>query len=181
MTPTVTTTTDVNPLREALPRTRVPDPCAVVLFGATGDLTHRKLVPALYHLGRGGNMPSEYAIVGFARRDWTDENLQDELATSLKKTDEAEFDRLWPEFAKHIAFSPGTFDDPKGYHSLKEKLEALDKSHGTRGNRLLLSRRRTRVFQDDYRTSRQGRIDLCESARVARGAGSSSRSRSATT
>ncbi|MCA1685267.1 MAG: glucose-6-phosphate dehydrogenase, partial [Planctomycetia bacterium] len=47
--------TEVNPLRESLPRTRVPDPCAVVLFGATGDLTHRKLVPALYHLARGGN------------------------------------------------------------------------------------------------------------------------------
>jgi glucose-6-phosphate 1-dehydrogenase len=136
MTQTVSATTDVNPLRQALPRTRVPDPCAVVLFGATGDLTSRKLVPALYHLARGGNMPSEYAIVGFARRDWTDQKLRDELAASLQQAHEPEFDRLWPEFATHIAFSSGTFDDPKGYQALKEKLEALDRSHGTRGNRL---------------------------------------------
>ena len=130
------TTTESNPLRQALPRTRVPDPCAVVLFGATGDLTHRKLVPALYNLARGGNLPSEYAIVGFARRDWTDQQLRDELAASLKKEGGAEFDNLWPQFASHIAFSSGTFDDPKAYEALKAKLEALDKTNGTRGNRL---------------------------------------------
>ena len=67
---------ETNPLREALPRTRVSDPCAVVLFGATGDLAHRKLVPALFQLARGGNLPSECAIVGFARRDWTDDDLR---------------------------------------------------------------------------------------------------------
>src|SRR5436305_9382413 len=94
-------TSEVNPLRQALPRTRVPDPCAVVLFGATGDLTHRKLVPALYRLAQGGNLPTEYAIVGFARRDWTDEQLRDELAASLKKDNEPEFDKLWAEFSRH--------------------------------------------------------------------------------
>ena len=135
MTQTVGTT-EVNPLRQSLPRTRVPDPCAIVLFGATGDLTHRKLVPAFYHLARGGNMPTEYAIVGFARRDWTDQQLADELAASLKHANEPDFDRAWPEFAKHIAFSAGTFDDPKAYEALKVKLDALDGSHGTRGNRL---------------------------------------------
>src|SRR3954452_22222771 len=63
---------DANPLRQGLPRTRVPDPCAVVLFGATGDLTHRKLVPALYHLEQGGHLPAEGGVVRFARRDWSD-------------------------------------------------------------------------------------------------------------
>ena len=128
--------TEVNPLRQALPRTRVPEPCAVVLFGATGDLTHRKLVPALYHLGRGGNLPSEYAIVGFARRDWTDDQLRDELEKSLAKDGEQKLSEFWPQFASHIAFSSGTFDDPAGYAKLKERLERLDASHGTRGNRL---------------------------------------------
>lgn len=129
-------TTEVNPLREALPRTRVPDPCAIVLFGATGDLTHRKLVPALYHLARGGNMPTDYAVVGFARRDWTGEELVADLAASLKKSHEADFDRAWPEFAKHIDFVSGSFDDPKAYEALKAKLDALDRTRGTRGNRL---------------------------------------------
>jgi glucose-6-phosphate 1-dehydrogenase len=133
---TVTGKAEANPLRQGLPRTQVPDPCAVVLLGATGDLTHRKLVPALYHLARGGNLPAEYAIVGFARRDWTDEKLRDELASSMKPDGDPEFDRLWPEFAGHIVFSPGTFDDPEAYARLKTRLEELDRTHGTRGNRL---------------------------------------------
>ena len=90
---------ETNPLRQNLPRARVPEPCAIVLFGATGDLTHRKLVPALYHLARGGNMPSEYAIVGFARRDWTDDQLRDDLSSMLKDTCDSDFEHLWPEFA----------------------------------------------------------------------------------
>ncbi|GAC1471159.1 MAG: glucose-6-phosphate dehydrogenase [Isosphaeraceae bacterium] len=125
-----------NPLRQALPRSRVPEPCAVVLFGATGDLTHRKLVPALYNLARGGNLPGEYAIVGFARRDWTDEQFRTELADGLKGNGGPEFDRLWPEFAGHIAFASGTFDDAEAYIRLKARLEELDRSHGTQGNRL---------------------------------------------
>jgi glucose-6-phosphate 1-dehydrogenase len=127
---------DANPLRQALPRTRVPDPCAVVLFGATGDLTHRKLAPALFNLARGGNLPSEYAIVGFARRDWTDDQLRAELEKSLRNPSDPDFAKLWPEFASHVVFASGTFDDPEGYKRLKEKLEALDRSHGTHGNRL---------------------------------------------
>ena len=127
---------EVNPLRQSLPRTRVPDPCAVVIFGATGDLTARKLVPALYHLGEGGNLPSEYAIVGFGRRDWTDEQFRAELEKSLAGGKETEFAKLWPEFASHVAFSSGNFDDPESYARLKAKLEALDKTNGTNGNRL---------------------------------------------
>src|SRR5437764_14802719 len=77
--------TETNPLRQALPRTRVPEPCAIVLFGATGDLAHRKLVPALFQLARGGNLPSECAIAGFARRDWTHANLRAESEKTLAK------------------------------------------------------------------------------------------------
>src|SRR4051794_25478946 len=125
-----------NPLRQNLPRTRVPDPCAVVLFGATGDLTHRKLVPALYHLARGGNLPSECAIAGFARREWTDDEFRKDLEDSLSKSGEADFAELWPQFASRLVFVPGTFDDPAAYARLKQRLEELDASHGTRGNRL---------------------------------------------
>jgi glucose-6-phosphate 1-dehydrogenase len=127
---------EANPLREALPRTRVPDPCAVVLFGATGDLAHRKLMPALYHLARGGHLPGEFAIVGFARRDWSDDDLRGEYQKSLAKSVGSDFPEFWPQFASHVVFASGTFDDPEGYARLKQRLEELDRTHGTRGNRL---------------------------------------------
>jgi glucose-6-phosphate 1-dehydrogenase len=125
-----------NPLRSHLPRSRVPEPCAIVLFGATGDLTARKLGPALFHLAGEGQLPAEYAVVGFARRDWSDEQFRDELRKAMAKHVGPGLDGPWPSFADHIAFSGGTFDDAAAYTGLREKLEALDRSHGTRGNRL---------------------------------------------
>jgi glucose-6-phosphate 1-dehydrogenase len=128
---------EANPLRQALPRTRVPDPCAVVLFGATGDLAHRKLVPALYRLARAGHLPGEFAVVGFARRDWSDDDLRGEFQKSLSKSLGADFgEGPWAQFANHLVFAPGTFDDPEGYAGLKRRLDELDVTHGTRGNRL---------------------------------------------
>jgi glucose-6-phosphate 1-dehydrogenase len=128
--------TEVNPLRQALPRTRAPEPCTVVLFGSTGDLAHRKLMPALYHLGRGGNLPGEFAVVAYARRDWTDDIVRDEYKKTLSETLGKDFTDFWPEFANHLVFVPGTFDEPAGYARLKERLDELDRTHGTRGNRL---------------------------------------------
>jgi glucose-6-phosphate 1-dehydrogenase len=127
---------ETNPLRQALPRTHVPEPCSIVLFGATGDLAHRKLVPALFQLARGGNLPSECAIVGFARRDWTDADLRAEYAKSMSKEGGPDFEKLWSGFAERLFFSPGTFDDPASYQTLKQTLDRLDRSHGTRGNRV---------------------------------------------
>ena len=134
--PEAKTPTESNPLRQALPRTRVSEPCAVVLFGATGDLAHRKLMPALFNLARGGNLPSECAIVGFARRDWTDDDLRTEYKKTLAKEGGPEFESVWPEFASRIVFTPGTFDDAESYQKLKQKLEEVDRTHGTRGNRI---------------------------------------------
>jgi glucose-6-phosphate 1-dehydrogenase len=125
-----------NPLRQALPRARVPEPCALVLFGSTGDLAHRKLVPALYRLAQGGNLPTECAIVGFARRDWTDSDLRSDYEKSLVKGVGSGFRDIWPQFASRLIFSPGTFDDAASYRELKEKLDELDQTHGTRGNRI---------------------------------------------
>ena len=111
---------ETNPLRQALPRTQVPDPCAVVLFGATGDLAHRKLVPALFQLARGATCPRKCAVVGFARRDWTDQNLRDEYAKSLAKDDkDPDFGAVWAQFASRLFFASGTFDDPAGYRRLE--------------------------------------------------------------
>ncbi len=125
-----------NPLRQALPRSRAPEPCAVVLFGATGDLAHRKLVPALFQLARDGNLPSESAIVGFARRAWTDADIRAEYEKTLAKTGGGDFREAWSQFANRLVFSPGTFDDPASFQKLKETLDRVDQTHGTRGNRI---------------------------------------------
>ncbi len=125
---------DKNPLRAYLPRTRAPEPCAVVLFGATGDLTHRKLAPALHRLAMEGQLPSDYAILGFARRDWSDDTFRDELKKTLAKDGGPEFEKTWPQFAAHLAFSKGEFHKPEDFQALKAKLDELEKSHGTGGN-----------------------------------------------
>ncbi|WP_165069365.1 glucose-6-phosphate dehydrogenase [Paludisphaera rhizosphaerae] len=128
---------DANPLRQALPRAQAPQPCAIVLFGATGDLAHRKLVPALYHLYHRGNLPSECAVVCFGRRDWTDEDLRREYEKSLSEEEKGDdFKQVWPQFASRLVFVSGTFDDEDSFQRLKAKLEELDGSHGTRGNRI---------------------------------------------
>ena len=130
-------TPEANPLREGLPRTRAPEPCAIVLFGATGDLTHRKLMPALYNLARTGHLPAEAAIVGYARRDWDDETFREEVRKTLEKAVGDGFAEVWssssrPGFSSRAAHSTTT----KAYGKLKAKLEAIDARHGTQGNRL---------------------------------------------
>ncbi len=130
------TASDANPLREGLPRTRAPEPCAVVLFGATGDLTHRKLMPALYNLARAGHLPAESAIVGYARRDWDDEKFREEIKGPLEKAVGNGFAEVWDQFAPRLAFAGGTFDDDAAYAKLKTKLAEVDAKHGTKGNRL---------------------------------------------
>ena len=138
-------TAEANPLREALPRTRAPEPCAVVLFGATGDLTHRKLMPALYHLARAGHLPGEFAIVGFARRDWDDATFREEIERPWRRPSAPTSPTSGPSSPRHIVFVPGTFDDPAGYARLKQQLDELDRTHGTARQPALLPGRRPRV------------------------------------
>jgi glucose-6-phosphate 1-dehydrogenase len=125
-----------NPLRAYLPRVRAPEPCSIVLFGATGDLTHRKLAPALFQLALSGQLPAEFAIVGFARRDWDDDTFREELRKTLAAEGGPDFDNHWQSFAAHVAFCSGTFDDAQAYANLKARLEELDRTRNTRGNRL---------------------------------------------
>ncbi|MEI6913956.1 MAG: glucose-6-phosphate dehydrogenase, partial [Armatimonadota bacterium] len=127
-----------NPFREGLADDRVADPCAFVIFGATGDLTRRKLIPALFSLFLEGLLPSNFSIIGFARRDWTDDSFRDEMWKRLQEyakhltTDE----QAWYTFAQSLYYSRGTFEDPAGYQGLKERLGELDKVRETHGNRL---------------------------------------------
>src|ERR1700754_2634675 len=111
----------MNPLREGLSTRAVPQPCSIVIFGATGDLTHRKLIPALYNLAADGELPPAVAIIGFARRPKRDDDFRDEI---------------WKTFSQSLSYHQSEFGDEAGYKSLAERLEKTDNERGTRGNRL---------------------------------------------
>jgi glucose-6-phosphate 1-dehydrogenase len=127
----------LNPLREGLILERVPDPCAIVIFGATGDLTHRKILPALYNLYRAGLLPPESSIVGFARRPFTDESFRDEMRKAVEKYSRVPISEpIWESFAEGIRYQQGSFEDPGAFKGLAEQLESIDAERGTQGNRL---------------------------------------------
>ncbi|MFO7171133.1 MAG: glucose-6-phosphate dehydrogenase [Chloroflexota bacterium] len=127
-----------NPLRAGLRMHRTPPPCAVVIFGATGDLTHRKLVPALYNLQRERLLPPGFSVVGFARRDWSDDYFRSSLLEDAREHSRTGVDEgIWEGFAEGISYVRSSFDDPAGYKALAERLSELDERRGTGGNRLL--------------------------------------------
>jgi len=126
-----------NPLREGLTNRSLPEPCSIIIFGATGDLTHRKLVPALYNLAAEGALPQAVNVVGFARRDKTDESFRAELGETTRQFSRRQVNEdIWAGFAGSICYHRSAFDDPAGYATLAERLDALDRERGTRGNRL---------------------------------------------
>ena len=116
----------------------MPDPCVLVLFGATGDLAHRKVVPAMYHLWRTNLLPHEFVLLAIGRREYDDDAFRAELRASLEEysrvlpLDEA----AWRSFSQHIRYNRLDFDDPAGFDELVATLDELDESEGTRGNRL---------------------------------------------
>jgi len=126
-----------NPLREGLSPRAVPQPCTIVIFGATGDLTHRKLVPALYNLAADGELPPAVTIVGFARRPKTDDEFRRDLEEAARKfSRQSVRDEIWKNFAQSIFYHQSEFGDEPGYKALAKRLDEIDKNHGTRGNRL---------------------------------------------
>ena len=105
-----------NPLREGLSTKAVPQPCAVVIFGATGDLTHRKLVPALYNIAADGELPPAVAVVGFARRPKTDDEFRQEMEEATRKfSRQTVRDEIWDGFAKSLFYHQSEFGDEAGY------------------------------------------------------------------
>jgi len=117
---------------------RQAPPCSVVIFGATGDLTRRKLIPALYNLAFGNSLPESFAVVGFARREWSKEAFEHEMLADVnefsrrKPADPKVWDRFGPKFDYVI----GEFHDAAAYQKLAQRLEAIDRERGTQGNRL---------------------------------------------
>src|SRR5574341_450483 len=128
----------VAPLRVVLTGLRVPDPHTLVILGATGDLTHRKLVPAIFDLFCDNKWPRSFAIVGFARRPQSDEGFRADLRAAVnefarnKPTDASE----WGNFAQRFYYHQAEFHDANGYQRLAQRLDQIDAERGTQGNRL---------------------------------------------
>ncbi|MGH2427428.1 MAG: glucose-6-phosphate dehydrogenase [Candidatus Limnocylindria bacterium] len=116
----------------------MPEPCTMVICGATGDLAERKLAPALYNLMLGGFLPPEFSVVCFARRDWSDEVLRDHLLDAVNEYSRNRPARpaIWESFAKGIEYHRGDLKDPAAYAELARRLERIDRDRGTAGNRL---------------------------------------------
>ncbi len=117
------------------PTPRVADPCAIVIFGASGDLTKRKLIPALYNLASYSLLPEKFCVIGVARRELTDEVFRDQLGKDLAELGTQPVDpKLWSRFRERVMYCRGSFDDPKTYESLRDKLNDAEQRFHTGGN-----------------------------------------------
>ena len=128
----VVTVNTLIPMDEAAPgnisaERKAPEPCSIVIFGASGDLTARKLIPAFYHLCKDKQMPASFRVIGFARRDKTDESWRNELREELNQfsrtqpVDEA----VWKAFAKNLFYCRGDLTDAAAYKKLEELLTSF--------------------------------------------------------
>ncbi len=124
--------------REKPPMRGLAPPCALVIFGATGDLTRRKLLPALYNLAHEGRLPDSFAIVGFARSARSDDAFRRELLEAVDQCSRFSpvNSTVWNNLARRIYFCQGQYDDPASYQALAARLAAVDQAHGTAGGRL---------------------------------------------
>ncbi|MEG4499525.1 glucose-6-phosphate dehydrogenase [Microcoleus sp. F10-C6] len=126
-----------NPLRVGLRKERMPEPQILVIFGASGDLTQRKLVPAIYQMRRDRRLPPEVTVVGVARRPWSHDYFREQMREGIE-----EFgggignEELWKDFAKGLYYCPGDIDNPESYQKLKAFLAELDEERRTRGNHI---------------------------------------------
>jgi glucose-6-phosphate 1-dehydrogenase len=128
-----------NPLTAGLPQTLLPQPCVLVIFGAAGDLSWRKLLPAVYNLNVDGVLPSNFAVVGFglgeqgSPDEWLRQRARDGTERfSRRSPDEAH----WADFARMLFYVSGGFDDPAAYERLKARLAEVDQQFGVPGTRV---------------------------------------------
>jgi glucose-6-phosphate 1-dehydrogenase len=135
-------------LKAAQSAERIPEPAVVVIFGASGDLTKRKLLPALFHLEQSGLLPSEFAVVGVARRPLKDEFAKDMREGILQFGGVKEGEKKLDEFMAKVSYHAMNFDDPEGYGKLKTLLEDIDQKQRIKGNRLFYLATAPEYFAD---------------------------------
>lgn len=127
----------VNPLHDAadLRLPRIAEPCVLVIFGVTGDLSRKKLMPAVYDLANRGLLPPGFGLVGFARREWEDEDFAQVVHDAVQEHSRTEFrEEVWEQLLEGIRFVSGTFDSDDAFERLGETLKELDTERGTGGN-----------------------------------------------
>jgi glucose-6-phosphate 1-dehydrogenase len=130
-------TPEFNPLRVPYDRrlNRIAGPSSLIIFGVTGDLSRKKLMPAVYDLANRGLLPPGFSLVGFARRDWEDQDFEKVVYDAVKQYSRTPFqDEVWQQLAQGIRFVSGEFDDEAAFERLKETVDKLDVERGTMGN-----------------------------------------------
>jgi glucose-6-phosphate 1-dehydrogenase len=126
-----------NPLLEGLRVTRKPAPCALVIYGASGDLTHKKLFPALYALAFRRLLPERFAIVGVSRSEASDDDFRAQMREAVEQHARDEFrEEIWDQLADGLHYIGTDFADEAGEDRLDELLGRLDQERGLDGNRL---------------------------------------------
>ncbi|WP_199906971.1 glucose-6-phosphate dehydrogenase [Aeromicrobium chenweiae] len=127
----------VNPLRDPTDRRlpRIAGPCSLILFGVTGDLAKKKLIPAVYDLANRGLLPPGFALVGFARADFKDSSFADMIKQAAQDGARTPWsETVWKQLAAGIRFVPGEFDDDDAWDRLADTMKDLDEQQGTGGN-----------------------------------------------
>jgi len=119
-------------------RLRQAPPVALVIFGASGDLARRKLVPALFDLHQAGLLGQHFAVLGFSRSALSDEDFRESLREGVQQfaRHKAVDEPAWQEFSSALHYQRGQFDDPSSYRELADRLAKIDGEHGMAGNRL---------------------------------------------
>jgi glucose-6-phosphate 1-dehydrogenase len=127
----------VNPLRDARDKRmpRIAGPAGMVIFGVTGDLARKKLMPAVYDLANRGLLPPGFALTGFARRDWATEDFAQVVHDAVKEHSRTPYrQEVWDRLAEGFRFVQGTFDDDDAFDRLCDTVHELDENRGTGGN-----------------------------------------------
>jgi len=140
-----------NPLREPQDRRlpRIAGPCGMVIFGVTGDLSRKKLMPAIYDLASRGLLPPGFSVVGFARREWADQDFAQIVHDAVKEHSRTEFrEEVWRQLAEGIRFVPGDFSDDLAFDALRQTIIDLDRVRGTGGNHAFYLSIPPRFFPD---------------------------------
>ncbi len=112
--------------------TQITSPAVAVIFGAAGDLTKRKLLPALYNLAGSRLLPEQFAVVGLANREWSHDDFREQLSRDIREYLPGEFDAdRWDWLMKRLYFTRGDLQDPEAYQRLKSVLAEVDARHAT--------------------------------------------------
>jgi len=129
--------TILNPLREGMTQIATAPPSVMVIFGVSGDLTSRKLMPSLYDLAMTSRLAEGFTIIGISRREWSDEQFRGEMRVAVEENARTPVTQdRWDSFAKGLFYVPGNFDDQAMYETLGQRLHAVDQERRTDGNRL---------------------------------------------